>query len=665
MGTLYHTDSAVDGQEVTAATVTTPDGQLDDAIATVNANNWVTPARLNASVAGNGLVGGGGSALAVNPDGVTLDINADALRVKPAGIGAAQVSPSDFAWNTLVPDTFNLRKPVLAQEHGALLWYPRTQATLDAAVALILNDAANPFGGGNTLRMLGSGAWIITGKYIDCRRMGIKAGDKVTAAMAFMSDNVVGNNWGLQLQGTDSTGLANVGSLVSNGGFVQATGALQTFKTATLTVAAGTAYIRIQAIRQATGVYDGNIYAYWANKGGLVSDFPTIGDISDYLQEINDARGNYSSLDLRLSSTVGIAAGRNYLQSYNNKTALNKLGIASQIKMGLLGDSWVQNAMIRPVLRAALQAIWGNGGLGWIEAAVNTQSGTLDDGYTWTRVGTWDSPDKDINTSALAVGPAGADATTFDIATPAKLSVTYTANTITIHHWLQPNGGSYEWQITYNGTASGWTTVATANGTEAHGSTVITTPGVAFPTLLEVRAKVAGTAGIRLLGTEWIKSGINLVWYPLGHNSTTSALWVSMDSTKWQANIAALNLDIIGIILATNDKTNNVVPADFTANLTTLCGRIRTALPYIDIYFISPGNNSETGKSYTMADYDGAIRTAAAANRAGYINLYSYLDISADNQARGVTTATDGRHLLAPGGRLATSIITDFLRVGP
>lgn len=56
------------------------------------ASNSVDENKLTTSVAGNGLSGGGGSALAVNVDDSTIEINSDSLRVKDAGITAAKLN---------------------------------------------------------------------------------------------------------------------------------------------------------------------------------------------------------------------------------------------------------------------------------------------------------------------------------------------------------------------------------------------------------------------------------------------------------------------------------------------------------------------------------------------------------------------------------------------
>jgi len=66
---------------------------LDDlAVTTAKiAADAVTAAKIAAAVAGNGLAGGGGSALSVNVDASTIEINADTLRVKDLGITSGKL----------------------------------------------------------------------------------------------------------------------------------------------------------------------------------------------------------------------------------------------------------------------------------------------------------------------------------------------------------------------------------------------------------------------------------------------------------------------------------------------------------------------------------------------------------------------------------------------
>lgn len=56
------------------------------------ADGSITEAKLSASVAGSGLVGGLGTALSVNTDNSTVEINSDILKVKDLGIGVTQIA---------------------------------------------------------------------------------------------------------------------------------------------------------------------------------------------------------------------------------------------------------------------------------------------------------------------------------------------------------------------------------------------------------------------------------------------------------------------------------------------------------------------------------------------------------------------------------------------
>jgi len=58
------------------------------------ANAAVTADKIAAAVAGNGLSGGAGSALAINVDNSTIEINSDSLRVKDSGIGSSKLASS-------------------------------------------------------------------------------------------------------------------------------------------------------------------------------------------------------------------------------------------------------------------------------------------------------------------------------------------------------------------------------------------------------------------------------------------------------------------------------------------------------------------------------------------------------------------------------------------
>lgn len=92
---LYFTDErAQDAIGTILLDSATIDLTYDDGTPSISASvktNSIDETHLTASVAGAGLSGGNGSALAVNVDDSTIEINTDTLRVKDLGIGTAKL----------------------------------------------------------------------------------------------------------------------------------------------------------------------------------------------------------------------------------------------------------------------------------------------------------------------------------------------------------------------------------------------------------------------------------------------------------------------------------------------------------------------------------------------------------------------------------------------
>lgn len=111
--------NAVGASEIAADAVSTSE-LANDAVETANildANvtaaklgaQAVTEAKLHTSVAGAGLAGGNGTALSVNVDASTIEINSDTLRVKDAGITGAKLATSVADASTIEVNSSALR----------------------------------------------------------------------------------------------------------------------------------------------------------------------------------------------------------------------------------------------------------------------------------------------------------------------------------------------------------------------------------------------------------------------------------------------------------------------------------------------------------------------------------------------------------------------------
>lgn len=73
-------------------------------------SNAVTEAKISTSVAGNGLSGGNGAALAVNVDDATIEINADTLRLKDLGIPSQKLQNSSIVSVKIANDAVDKTK---------------------------------------------------------------------------------------------------------------------------------------------------------------------------------------------------------------------------------------------------------------------------------------------------------------------------------------------------------------------------------------------------------------------------------------------------------------------------------------------------------------------------------------------------------------------------
>lgn len=84
-------DSTITTAKIADGSITSAKIADGTVIAADIGNNTITEAKLTTSVAGSGLSGGNGTALAVNVDSSTIEVNADTLRVKDAGIVEAKL----------------------------------------------------------------------------------------------------------------------------------------------------------------------------------------------------------------------------------------------------------------------------------------------------------------------------------------------------------------------------------------------------------------------------------------------------------------------------------------------------------------------------------------------------------------------------------------------
>lgn len=196
-----HSSIAGTGLNLTGNTL---DVQIDSSTIDINGSSQlyvpaggITQTELATSVAGNGLAGGGGSALSVNVDGSTLEINTDSLRVKDLGITFGKLATAAYSTsvgagsNTVLATTSAVKAYVDAQVDTAdeLSELADTNISLPAAGHVLIYDATAGVWDNATLTA-GSNVTITNGD------------GSITIASTDTNTTYTGGN-GLTLSGTD------------------------------------------------------------------------------------------------------------------------------------------------------------------------------------------------------------------------------------------------------------------------------------------------------------------------------------------------------------------------------------------------------------------------------------------------------------------------------
>jgi hypothetical protein len=258
MAAVFHTP-ITPGAPGNSDTVNDPLQELDDALqvahnadGTIKANA-VTATTIAAAVAGSGLAGGAGTALSVNVDGSTLEINSDTLRQKDGGTTAAKLAATALTSPNIIWDPFNELYAPGVDFDGKLRWRNHT------AITLVNPDASNPTGN-PTLRFdpAVSGA---AAKHVYLSEAGIVVGDVLNLAVRIKGTATETGR--LSARFYDASDVALAAQL--NGTTVAFTGSAQTLTLLASTVPATAVYVAIFPNR-VSGSNTFDVYDWWGTR---------------------------------------------------------------------------------------------------------------------------------------------------------------------------------------------------------------------------------------------------------------------------------------------------------------------------------------------------------------------------------------------------------------
>lgn len=284
--------------------------------------------------------------------------------------------------------------------------------------------------------------------------------------------------------------------------------------------------------------------------------------------------------------------------------------ITTQYKSAHIGDSYTHLPVrwMQP-FATFMQGRFGSGGPGWVgfgnpDAGSGNINGQNWQGLTITVTGTWTSA------YATAPGPDICSVASSNVANqyrvnglPAGLSsVQLYALTAAATIEYSTDGGAI------------WTPVDLSVGSSVT-VTTLTVPGTGFN--LWVRP---ATGTCTLYGIDAQKASGHRV-HKLGATGSSAAQWATQTATvTWKAGMTALDPNLVSIMLATNDQTGSTAPWIVGGYVETIISNVRLAVPLADIVVIMPAENQRTN-NVKMEAYASVVRELCARLNVAFCDL--------------------------------------------
>jgi lysophospholipase L1-like esterase len=384
------------------------------------------------------------------------------------------------------------------------------------------------------------------------------------------------------------------------------------------------------------------------------SDGAVIGNVEP--PEVVTARGLQSTLSARLaisSDEYGLSKDGLWRPEFLRETRMRlrklALGGSTTLVAALIGDSWTYNVPIwSGNFATKLRGSYGDAGPGW--CGFGFDSPTTRNGCVDPTSVTYSVP---TNWTCTYNSASGADISAISpAASPGTVTVTGPAGCSAVKlHWIVTSSGA----IRYRFNGGGWSSVSSGlSGLLIVSLTAI--PSIAWTLEIE---HVSGTHA--LVGLDIQKAGPGVRVHKLGATGSTSGQWAAANASTWEGGIADLAPNLVCIMLGTNDQAW-LPPSDFEANLTTICTRVRAAVPSADILLAVPPENG-AGRSTPMSDYALTMHRVAYAFSATFLNLQPTFGLVPADYAYGSSRPWFGADTIHPDSTTGGYAILDaFLR---
>lgn len=342
--------------------------------------------------------------------------------------------------------------------------------------------------------------------------------------------------------------------------------------------------------------------------------------------------------------------GKHTLKSYTADISKQlNADYAGKTEIAFIGDSWIQGGEFRggdrltlPLKEKFMKLGYADGGIGFIGLANNhTGNGLL----SVELKGSWTQYDAhlDIGSKAKGLDTAMVESSTAGDA----IKVTFNEQ-LDFYEIHTLNTGKWR----YNVDGGEWTTV---DATQQE-VTSITLNLDKHTINIEV---VEGL--VTFIGSYAYKGNKGIVVHKIGNGGLKGSQMVATDRDNYIKQLKRCRANTFGILLGTNEMTQNVPVSNYESDLKEIISRIKEAKPLASVILIAPSGNKYDGKQLqTMEDYSNAQLRVAKDLNIAHISLYRCLGDFATTNANGLMY-TDGVHPNANGGYAISNVIYDRL----
>jgi lysophospholipase L1-like esterase len=256
-----------------------------------------------------------------------------------------------------------------------------------------------------------------------------------------------------------------------------------------------------------------------------------------------------------------------------------------------IGDSHTAADYFTGELRQKLQARYGNGGVGYLDAGkphIGVRSGamkvTASPGWTYHAIQRSENIAEFWLSGFNAVATASGEALTFASDTPVPF------DSIEIEALRQPGGGSID--ISLDGAVK---SSADLNGTAVEPVVLRLRPDGAPSDRvrqIEIRSRGAGVVSIASIGIYQKQSGVS--YNNIGYPGATIDLVNKFDEKLMTDALRRLDPQIVVLVFGTNEASKpNLDAARYERNYEKAIARIKAALPNVQIVLIGPPDGAE------------------------------------------------------------------------